>query len=93
MKKSGATKFETPLDELEVMAGFKDTPQWEVMRRWVRRYIENCKGVSYKLLEYDPKFVSRHAELAGQGLGLMNFVKFVEGIGKEIEKMEKDGSK
>jgi hypothetical protein len=93
MKKVGITKFDTPLDELEVMAGFKDSPQWEVMRRWVKRYIENCKNTSYKLLEHDPRFPFRHAELAGQGLALVTFVKFVENIGKEIEKLEKDGSK
>lgn len=89
MIKRGLTKFKTPLEELEVMAGFQDTTQYAVIKAWAKRYISNLKNVSFGLLEHDPAMKYKHAEYAGQALGLTQLLRFIEGVSKEINKLEK----
>ncbi len=89
--KKGVTKFETPIDELEVMAGFISTPQFVVMKRWKDRYIKTLKDRAFGILETDPNMAIKHVECTGQALGLRTFFEFLEKVGKEIEHMEKEG--
>jgi hypothetical protein len=86
--KKGTTKFNTPLEELEIMDGFSDSPQYAVLQRWAKRYIANLKNVSFKLLEHEPSFIAKHAEYAGQALGIMTMLRFIKDVQKEINKAE-----
>lgn len=88
MIKKGVNKIKTPIEELQIMAGFKDSAQYVVLKKWIKRYVDNMKNVSFRLLEHESTFPYRHAEYAGQAIGLQNLLKFIDDIGKEIEKME-----
>jgi len=80
-------KVRTSLEELEVLSRLKDSIEWSILKRWVTRYISHLKSVSFKLLETDPHYLSiRHAEFAGQALGLKELIKAVENSGKRLEK-------
>ena len=82
-------KIKTPLEELEVLSRLKEMVEWTIAKRWINRYIQNLMKSSFKLLENDPNFQSRHADYAGQAFGLKTFVKFIEKTGKKMEEMEK----
>lgn len=91
MKKSldSPQKIKTTLEELEVLSRLKEMVEWVIVKRWINRYIENLRKVSFCLLEDNPSFKSKHAELAGQAIGLRTLVKYIEKAGKKMEEMEK----
>lgn len=79
-------KVRTSMEELEVLLRLKESVEWAILRRWIMRYISHLKSVSFKLLETDPHYLSvRHAEFAGQALGLKELIKAVENSGKKLE--------
>ena len=49
-------KIKTPLAELELLAQLSDTEYFVVLKRLVRRYVENMKSLSFSLREEDPQF-------------------------------------
>lgn len=80
-------KIRGTIEELELMANFKESNEFVVLKRWSRRYISNLRRVSFKLTEQDPHYLAiRHAELAGQALGIKTLIKMIEGSGKKLEK-------
>jgi hypothetical protein len=81
-------KIKTPLEELEVLANLKEKVEWAIAKRWINRYILNLQKVSFRLDETLPNFVSRHAELIGQAVGLRTFVRAIEKAGKKLDEME-----
>jgi len=79
-------KIRTSTEELEVLLRLKESVEWSIAKRWIGRYISHLKSVSFKLLETDEHYLAvRHAEFAGQALGLKEFVKVVEDSGKKLE--------
>jgi len=82
-------KIKTPLEELEVLSRLKEMVEWVIIKRWINRYILNLQKVSFRLMEDEPNFKSRHAELVGQAIGLRTFVRAIEKSGKKMEEMEK----
>lgn len=86
-------KIKTPLEELEVMARLKETVEWTILKRWIVRYINNLMKASFKLMESDSNLSVRHAEFAGQALGLKMMIRYVEKAGIKLEDEEKKKEK
>ena len=83
-------KVRTPIQELEVLATLKDSVQWAVFKRLAMRYIANIRRASFKLTEQDPNYLAaRHAEFAGEALGIKMIIRLVEESGKRLSKMER----
>lgn len=83
-------KVRTSTEELEVIARLKNTVEWAIVKRWATRYIRNLEKASFKLVENDPHYLSvRHAEFAGQALGIRQLMRMVDDSGKRLEKLEK----
>ena len=84
-------KVRTKVEELEVLARLKNTVEWAIVKRMANRYIQNLRKASFKLDERDPGYLAaRHAEFAGQALGIRILIKMVDESGKKMEKMEGD---
>jgi hypothetical protein len=72
-------KVTSTLEELQVLSRLKDSVEWAIVKRTASRYILNLQKASFKLIESDPHYLSvRHAEFAGQALGIRNLIKLVE---------------
>jgi hypothetical protein len=83
-------KVKTSLDELEVLLRLKETVEWAIFKRLAQRYIFNLQKASFKLIETDAHYLSvRHAEFAGQALGIRQLIRMVENSGKKLEKEER----
>lgn len=83
-------KVRTSTEELEVLLRLKESVEWVILKRWIMRYVSHLKSVSFKLLETDAHYLSvRHAEFAGQALGLKQLIRAVENSGKKLEKHDK----
>lgn len=92
MKKSldRPSKVRTELNELEVLARLKDSVEWAIVKRLALRYIGNLRRASFKLTEENPTYLAvRHAEFAGQALGIKNIIKIIDNSGKRLSKLEK----
>lgn len=84
-------KIKTPTDEVEALLRLKDTQEWQVVKRVAVRYIQNLKSISFKLTEENPAYLAaRHAELAGQALGIKQLIKFIDESGKRASRDEKN---
>lgn len=82
-------KIRTTLDELEVLVNLKNSVEWAIVKRLATRYISNLRRASFKLVETDPHYLSvRHAEFAGQALGIKALIKMVDKAGERLEKEE-----
>lgn len=83
-------KVRTSMDELEVLSRLKETTEWAIFKRLAQRYIFNLQKASFKLIERDPHYLSvRHAEFAGQALGIKQIIRMVDNAGKKLEKEER----
>lgn len=82
-------KIRTRPEELEVLARLKTSIEWAIFKRFAQRYIGNLRRVSFKLTEENPTYLAvRHAEYAGQALGIKAMIKLVEKASERLEKME-----
>ena len=82
-------KIRTRPEELEVLMRLKGTLEWAIFKRYAQRYIGNLRRASFKLTEEKPNYLAvRHAEFAGQALGIKQMIKLVENAGQRLEKME-----
>lgn len=82
-------KVKTNEDELEVLAQFRDSVEYAVLKRWASRYIDNLMRASFKLVETDAHYLAiRHSEFAGQALGIKELLKAVEKAGEKLEKIK-----
>lgn len=82
-------KIRTREDELEVLAQLKHSVEWAIFKRLCQRYIGNLRRVSFKLTEENPTYLAvRHAEYAGQALGIKQIIKLVEKAAERLDKME-----
>ena len=80
-------KVRTSLEELEVLARLKDSVEWAIVKRLASRYVSNLQKASFKLIETDPHYLSvRHAEFAGQALGVRTLIRLVEKASEKLEK-------
>lgn len=83
-------KVRTQLEELEILLRLKDSTEWVIFKRLALRYIGNLRRASFKLSEVDPHYLAvRHAEFAGQALGIKMLIRIVEDSGKKLKKNEK----
>jgi hypothetical protein len=83
-------KVRSTLQELEVLTRLKDSVEWAVVKRVAMRYISHIKTASFKLTEENPPYLAaRHAEFAGQALGIKMFIKQIDESGKKLELEEK----
>ncbi len=72
-------KVKSSLEELEVLSRLKDSVEWAIVKRLASRYIFNLERASFKLMETDPHYLAvRHAEFAGQALGIRNLITLVQ---------------
>lgn len=77
------------MDELEVLSRLSASVEWAVLKRLAARYIGVLRRSSFKLTEENPTYLAvRHAEFAGQALGVKTLIKMVDEAGKKVEKME-----
>lgn len=84
-------KVRTTLQELEVLDSLKDSVQWAIVKRIALRYIARLRSASFKLTEENPQYLAvRHAEFAGQALGIKMLIKIIDESGKRLEKEEKN---
>jgi len=84
-------KVRTTLEELEVLERLKDSVEWAIVKRLAVRYVGNLRRASFKLTEQNPTYLAvRHAEFAGQALGVKTLLKMVDNVGKKLEKIEKE---
>lgn len=75
------------LVEADYLIKLKNSPEWVILKRVANRYIGHLKNVSFKLVEKDPNyFAMRHAEMTGQALGIKYLIRFIDNIGKNVEK-------
>lgn len=83
-------KIRTRPEELEVLMRLKGTLEWAIFKRYALRYIGNLRRASFKLTEEKPHYLAvRHAEFAGQALGIKNMIRLVERSGDKLDKLEK----
>jgi hypothetical protein len=83
-------KVRTTLEELEVLSSLKDSVQWAIVKRIAQRYISRVKSASFKLTEEKPQYLAvRHAEFAGQALGIKMLIRMIDESGKKLESEEK----
>lgn len=83
-------KVRTSLEELEVLSHLKDTVDWVIVKRMASRYIQNLRKASFKLIETNPNYLAvRHAEFAGQALGIRTIIRMIDESGKKRDKLEK----
>ena len=81
-------KVRTQTEELEILANLKDSVQWAIVKRMALRYIGNLRRASFKLTEENPNYLAvRHAEFAGQALGIKQLIKIVDSSGKRLSKL------
>jgi hypothetical protein len=60
-----------------------------VGNRQKNRFITKIKSASFKLTEENPAYLAaRHAEFAGQVLGIRLLIKHVDESGKKLEREE-----
>lgn len=79
------------MDELEVMSRLKNSVEWSVFKRLAARYIGHLRRVSFKLTEENPSYLAvRHAEFAGEALGIKTMIKMVDKAGEKLERLEED---
>ena len=72
-------KVKTSLEELGVLGRLKESVEWAIVKRVASRYIANLQKASFKLIETDAHYLSvRHAEFAGQALGIRQLIKLIE---------------
>lgn len=76
----------TPSDELEIMAGFKDKPEFQVIKSWVNRYIQNLKTSAFKLNMSKDSHRYIHAGYVDQALALKMLIFAIESSSKELAK-------
>jgi hypothetical protein len=84
-------KVRTSLDELEVLSRLKESVEWAIVKRMATRYVQNLRKASFKLMETNPNYLAvRHAEFAGQALGIKTLIKIVDESNKRRDKLEKN---
>jgi hypothetical protein len=83
-------KVKTPIEELEVLAKFADSIEFQVLKRVARRYTENLKTQSFTLREEDPQFAIKHTRYVEQAVGMGLLIKAVEAAQKELAVLDKD---
>jgi hypothetical protein len=82
-------RVRTTLQELEILTGLKESIQWVIVKRVATRYIAQLRRASFKLTEQDPQYLAaRHAEFAGQALGIRMLIRFIDESGKRLSKLE-----
>jgi len=82
-------KVRTQLAELEALVRLKESVEWAIVKRLSQRYINNLRKASFKLTEENPTcLAARHAEFAGQALGIKMLIRMVDDAGKKRDKME-----
>lgn len=84
-------KIKTPLAELQAMSNLADSPVFQVIKRWARRYSENLKNKSFRLNAQDSNFQILHTRYLEQAVGMEILIRAVEGASKKLEELEKKG--
>lgn len=74
-----------PLDELEVMARFAGTTEFQILKRWARRYGENMKDKAFRLNPADPNMPVTHTRYREQAVGMQILIQYIENAGKRAE--------
>lgn len=83
-------KVKTTIEELEVLSQLKESVGWAIVKRISQRYIRRLEKTSFKLTEENPNYLAvRHAEFAGQALGIKMLIRMIDESGKKLEKLEK----
>jgi hypothetical protein len=90
-------KVKTTLDELEVLSRLKVSVEWSILKRIMKRYIENLKSISFNLTYFSPdhklvdpaEFMIRHRDTTAQARAFKSLVKIVENADKKMEEEEK----
>lgn len=77
------------MEELEVLSRFRESVEFQVLKRVARRYAENLKSLSFTLREEDPHFAIKHTRYVEQAVGMNLLIKMVEDARKEIAELEK----
>lgn len=83
-------KIKTPIEELEVLARFADSIEFQVLKRVARRYTENLKTQSFTLREEDLQFAIKHTRYVEQAVGMGLLIKVVEAAQKELAIRDKE---
>ena len=82
-------KVRTKLAELEALSRLNSSVEWMIVKRLAQRYVNNLRKASFKLTEENPTYLAaRHAEFAGQALGIKMLIRMVDDAGKKRDKLE-----
>jgi len=77
------------LNELAALSRIADSPDYQVLKRIVFRYIRNLRDLSFKLPEENASYLQvRHAELVGRGLGARQLISIIDNASKKYEDLE-----
>jgi len=84
-------KVRTTIEELEVLARLKDTVEWAIVKRWMRRYITNLKNICFNLsyANTGETFKVKHRDLTAEARAFKNLVRVVERAGRKLEEGDK----
>ena len=85
-----ASRIRTPEDELQMLVELSETTYFTVIKRVVRRFVEQYKNSIFLLNIDDPKLVSKLNELKSEAQGMNRLVKLIEGARSEMAKREGD---
>lgn len=85
-----AAKIKTPEDELMVLAQLSETTAFMVIKRVVRRIVEQNKNSAFLLHDNDPHLALKHAKLTSHAEGMNALIKIISGARGELAKREGD---
>ena len=85
-----ASKIKTPEEELQVLSELSETTYFVVLKRVVRRFVEQYKNSVFLLNKDDPKLITKLGELTSEAQGMNRLIRLIEGSRGEIAKREGD---
>ena len=78
------------LVEAEALIKLKDTVEWDVFKKIVKRYVAELQKSTFWIPYSDDRLREKHAEATGQAYGMEKMISLVESSGKrkgeEVEK-------
>lgn len=73
-----------------VLSELSETTYFKVVKRVVRRFVEQYKNSAFLLNKDDPKFESKFAEYTSEAQGMNKLIKTIEGARGELAKRNND---
>lgn len=85
-----ALRIKTPEDELMVLSQLSETTAFVVLKRVVRRFVEQSKNSAFLLHENDPQLPLKLGKLTATAEGMNTLIKIISGARGELAKRNGD---